>query len=229
MNWDRSPWAILFAGFAACWMNAVAVAGPAGDINGDGKIGLEESIFALQIVAGLNSVGPKEIYPAMVERSGQTASYQAGDDGDLQRGVALPTPRFTDNGDDTVSDNLTGLMWTKDANIGSGARTWTQAISDCASCTAGGYSDWRLPQIRELNSLIHFSYFGPALSNTAGTGQWTEGDPFTNAASDFYWSSTTYADPAIDQAWGVDSYSGWVYRFAKDETSSVWCVRAGPN
>ena len=57
--------------------------------------------------------------PAPIAKTGQTTSYATGDDGDLQNGVALPAwyPRFTDNGDGTVTDNLTGLMWAKNANM----------------------------------------------------------------------------------------------------------------
>ena len=53
---------------------------------------------------------------APVPKTGQTTAYAAGDDGTLQKGVASPTPRFTDHGNGTVTDNLTGLIWTKDAN-----------------------------------------------------------------------------------------------------------------
>ena len=53
---------------------------------------------------------------APVEKTGQTTSCAAGDDGALKKGVAWPSPRFTDNADGTVSDNLTGLIWLKQAN-----------------------------------------------------------------------------------------------------------------
>src|SRR5215831_10404550 len=53
---------------------------------------------------------------APVPRTGQTTSYAAGDDGALQKGVAWPTPRFTDNNNGTITDNLTGLIWLKNAN-----------------------------------------------------------------------------------------------------------------
>lgn len=64
---------------------------------------------------------------APVERTGQTTSYAAGDDGDLQRGAIWPNPRFTDNGNGTVTDNLTGLIWLKDANC-FGKRFWADAL-----------------------------------------------------------------------------------------------------
>ena len=65
--------------------------------------------------------------PAEIARTGQTISYASGDDGDVQAGVAWPDPRFTDNGDGTITDNLTGLMWLKDANC-FGSQTWTNAL-----------------------------------------------------------------------------------------------------
>ncbi len=53
---------------------------------------------------------------APVPRTGQTTSYAVRDDGALQKGVAWPTPRFTDNNNGTITDNLTGLIWLKNAN-----------------------------------------------------------------------------------------------------------------
>lgn len=61
--------------------------------------------------------------------------------------------RYRDNGDGTVSDLVTGLMWVK----ARGAKTtWSEAVAGAGSCTAGGYSDWRAPSIKELYSLIDF-------------------------------------------------------------------------
>lgn len=54
---------------------------------------------------------------APVPKTGQTQSYTAGDDGDLQKGVAWPTPRFAGNGNGTVTDKLTGLIWLKNAKV----------------------------------------------------------------------------------------------------------------
>ena len=66
---------------------------------------------------------------ALVPETGQTATYAIGDDGQLEKGVAWPNPRFTYNGDGTVTDNLTGLIWLKDTNC-RGQRTWADALSD---------------------------------------------------------------------------------------------------
>ena len=166
-------------------------------------------------------------YPhAPVAKTGNTISDTPGEDGYLQKGVAWPNPRFTDNGDGTVTDNLTGLMWTKDADIGSGGRTWSEALSDCASCTAGGHSDWRLPNVRELHSLIDYGQWDPALSNTSGLGRWAEDDPFINVQSVNYWSSTTYANNP-DLAWYVILNVGAVGNNGKVNGYYVWCVRGG--
>ena len=66
--------------------------------------------------------------PAPVAATGQTTTYGGGDDGWYQMGVSAE-PRFTDNGDGTVTDNLTGLIWTKAADC-FGLRDWANAVSD---------------------------------------------------------------------------------------------------
>jgi hypothetical protein len=155
--------------------------------------------WTLVCVADFYVIPTKKKNYAPVEKTGQTTSYAAGDDGDLQKGVTWPSPRFTDNGDGTVTDNLTGLIWLKNANS-FGGKTWADALNACNTLADDGTNltdgsvagDWRLPNVKELQSLIHFGFCYPALPDTAGTGQWSEGNPFTNVPSLFYWSSTTY-------------------------------------
>ena len=65
--------------------------------------------------------------PAPVPKTGQTTSYASYDDGYYEKGVQWPNPRFTDNLDGTITDNLTGLIWMKNANC-SGPRTWDSAL-----------------------------------------------------------------------------------------------------
>jgi hypothetical protein len=160
-----------------------------------------------------------------------------GEDGELQKGVAWPNPRFTKHGDGTVTDNLTGLMWMQDANAGNdchgadtGTETWANALASAAACNAGagfaGYTDWRLPNVRELHSLVHYGVYNPAVPNTAGTGKWAAGDPFDNVQSSYYWSSTTYAD-GTTSAWLVSLSFGYVSSGGKTGTTYVWPVRGG--
>ncbi|MFQ5713947.1 MAG: DUF1566 domain-containing protein [Candidatus Scalinduaceae bacterium] len=204
-----------------------------------------------QIPPGLEIISEQFGY-APVAKTGQTTSFATGDDGDLKKGVALPNPRFTDNGDGTITDNLTGLIWLKDANCietkyasfdddqlpgdepEDGAVFWQTAldfvlgINDGTYSNCGaGFTDWRLPNIRELHSLINYGFVSPALSNTAGTGKWSNGDPFSNVGSfSVYWSSTTKSGG--NGAWEVGFQAGRMNALRKQErTFHVWCVR-GP-
>jgi hypothetical protein len=181
---------------------------------------------------------------APVAKTGQTISYTPGDDGALEMGVQWPIPRFADNADGTVTDNLTGLIWLKNAgcthffsgdDAGQNARTWADALTAANSLSSSycGLSDgsisgdWRLPNIRELHSLIHYGIYSPAVPNTAGTGKWTPGDPFTNLQVAPYYSSTTRAEDT-SRAWSVLLHDGNVGNSDKTDVLYVWCVRGGP-
>ena len=167
---------------------------------------------------------------ALVPKTGQTTSYQAGDDGDYKKGVAWPNPRFTvgtgADGTNCVTDNLTGLIWARNANL-DGAKTWYDAIAYCTNLTYGGTNGWRLPNVREMHSLIDYGRNNPALCNTSGTGPWAENDPFTDVQSgSYYWSSTT---AAVDThyAWFLYLSDGYVEPNDKTNPWYVWPVRGG--
>lgn len=113
--------------------------------------------------------------------------------------------RFTIMGDGTVRDPNTGLIWLRDASCSelagtdeSGGATWdvakaaAAALADgtCGLTDGSSAGDWRLPTISEISDLCDRQYNGPALSNAAGTGQWSEGDAFDGVESDWYWSAT---------------------------------------
>jgi len=70
-------------------------------------------------------------------------------------------PSYTDNGDSTITDNVTGLIWTQ--NVSTYSMPWSEASKYCESLTTGGYSDWRLPTIKELWSIRDFSQGWPWL------------------------------------------------------------------
>jgi len=205
-----------------------------GDFNYNGSVGAEDSTTYLEHFGRnqYNDPCPSD-GPAPVPKTGQTAMYVMTDDGQLEKGVAWPNPRFTDNGDGTVTDNLTGLIWLKDAQCFA-PNTWTGAISDtltlisgdCGLTDGSSIGDWRLPNYKELFSLVDAKYYLPALSDTAGTGIWSEGDPFTNVQSSNYWSSTTYA-PITTAAWTVDMGNSDLDIIGKTFTRDVWPVRGG--
>jgi len=171
---------------------------------------------------------------APVEKTGQTTCWDAtgnqipctgtGQDGELQKGVAWPIPRFTDNGDGTVKDNLTGLIWLKNANP-CDLKNWQQALDYCnslASGTAGltdgsKAGDWRLPNVKELQSLIDFSSYNPALP---------VGHPFTGVQLSDYWLSTTFEDRNSVLAHRLRMRNGTTVHDFKTTTSHyVWPVR----
>jgi hypothetical protein len=173
--------------------------------------------------------------PARVPKTGQNAIYHADDGGVLKKGVTWPNPRFTDNGDSTVTDNLTGLIWLKNANCANAVRNWMTAFADLYSLNNTGYmnnhpcsppqiTDWRLPNVRELQSLIHYGFGGPALPNTAGIGQWTAGNPFNGVQSNYYWTSNSVD---ADVAWVIGLGVGNVTIADKLATYYVWPVRGG--
>ena len=177
---------------------------------------------------GIAAIEP--CYSVGISKTGQTISYATGDDGDLQKGVGWPNPRFTDNGDGTVTDNLTGLIWLKDANC-FGLRTWDDALSDCNELVNGSCSltdgsragDWRLPNYRELFSLINAEAFDP---DDIFEPALPIGHPFTNVESFYYWSSTTNAQ-SNEIAWDVYMPTGSVYYDSKGNIYYVWPVRGG--
>ena len=155
--------------------------------------------------------------------TGQTISYASGDDGARQRGVPAPNIRFTTNGDGTVTDKRTGLIWLQNANCW-GFKTWSWSFNSVVALANGscGLSDgsvagdWRLPNREELASLVDRSMYGPALS---------DGHPFINVQSGFYWSSSTYASDAGGSAWGASVNVGHEYINNKVSYYYVWPVR----
>ncbi len=121
-----------------------------------------------------------------------------GQDGELQIGV---TPSYTDNGDGTITDNVTGLMWEKLDKLtfagnpsdihdaGNRYATWDSAfgkIADLNAANFAGYSDWRLPNYNELRSIIFYGRFAPSVDPAFYNGT----DSFTYITGN-YWSSTT--------------------------------------
>ena len=183
--------------------------------------------------------GGKSASSAAVPKTGQTDSFGIiGTDGDLEKGVAWPTPRFTDNNNGTVTDKLTKLIWMKHASA-LGGKTWADALIAATNLKSGDAGtglndgskagDWRLPNVRELHSLIDYGFYDPALPNTTGTGKWTEGRPFQGVKSDDYWSSSSMA-VGPDNAWYVNFWTGNLYMESagKINLKWVWCVRGGP-
>jgi hypothetical protein len=171
-------------------------------------------------------------------QTGQTTCYDTsgavidcagpgkGQDGNVRAGVPWPNPRFTDNGNGTVTDNLTGLIWLKNANC-FGQLYWASAIPSSNSLASGACGltdgshagDWRLPNVNELESLVN--------SEPTICAAWLNGLGFTNVQTSWYWSSSTGAS-STGEAWVVDMLGGSMEYGSKSyNVGCVWPVRAG--
>lgn len=129
---------------------------------------------------------------------------------------------FVDNGDGTINDNATGLMWMQDDN-GEGT-VWQEALDYCETSTIAGYDDWRLPNIKELQSIVVYTR-APDATNSAALDPIFNISTITNEAGQldypFFWSSTTlisYPNRVHDatyisfgRAMGyMEAFGGWI-------------------
>jgi len=233
---------------------ARAVGQCCGDCNGDGSVTIDELVKAVNRSLdgcqndGICSQPSGQRFPA----SGQTTPYGPGSDGDVRAGATLS---YTDNGDGTITDNNTRLMWEKKDDSGGihdkdNAYTWGMfdppytmngtmvteflATLNRVPCFAG-HCDWRIPTVKELQSIVDYETRQPAptvnaaFHNAAGCTGCTDVSlaSCTCTASDIYgyWSSTTYRDgPSL--AWFVTFASGTVYYFGnKSGGGAVRAVR----
>lgn len=169
----------------------------------------------------------------LLPQTGQTICYDltnapgdcngTGQDGEIKAGVAWPGPRFVVSGD-CVTDNLTGLMWDGNANRPVSARNWQDALNYVAALNSGaglcGYTDWRLPNVNELESLSHAGQANPAA--------WLNTQGFLNVQEKDYWSSTSYTS-APTSAWVVYMGTGGLGYLDKSSFFNiyVWPVRTG--
>jgi len=135
----------------------------------------------------------------LLPRTGQARCYDghgdqvpcagSGQDGELRSGRPWPRPRFV-AGDGAVLDRLTGLAWHPDTDLAGGPTDWAGALAAVAALNGGSAGPWRLPNIVELETLVHCDCHRPALPPEA---------PLPNPR-EAYWSATTSAfEP--DWAW----------------------------
>ena len=116
---------------------------------------------------------------------------------------------------DVVKDTVSKLEWQDNNNTKTITKNWSDAIDYCENLNFDGHSDWRLPNINELKSIIDRSKSNPAI---------VQG--FKNIISSSYWSSTTREDYK-NYAWIVNFGDGSVYNDNKDYNYYVRCVRDG--
>jgi len=152
--------------------------------------------------------------------TGQIGDYTTifGEDSDYQ--PVLSQPNYTDNGDGTITDNRTGLMWKKcsSGNLICGTSAlgnpWEEAIFYCETLNFAGYDDWRLPNIRELESIINYNTL-PSINNVYFPNTWGP-----------YWTSTTDVSDNT-YAFSISFDDGTINTRNKNDILLMRCVR-GP-
>lgn len=129
--------------------------------------------------------------------TGQTQQYRNGDDGYYEAGAAFNFEKFSTPSWEITVDNNTGLIWASDGNARGcnyGNQTdWESAVNWCNNLNFAGSTDWRLPNVKELQSISDYSKSYPSLDQTY----------FPNTKQEWYWTSTTN-DYDGSQAWVIE-------------------------
>ncbi len=223
-----------------------AAAQACGDVNGSGTVTASDALLVLSKAVGIDV----QCESGGLLTTGRTEAFGSGSDGDMQAGTPLA---YTDNGDGTITDNNTGLMWEKkddsgaSGSIHSRGRAWSWSSGSAAAWHLGGstrffldalnvqrfagYDDWRLPNVRELYSIVHFGKNNPAVDRVFHQPGCTGCTDVTLttcscSASSFYWSSTTIAT-FPGSAWVVFFSNGNVSGANKTLSRQVRAVRGG--
>jgi hypothetical protein len=124
-----------------------------------------------------------------------------------------PTSSFIDHGNGTVTHNLTGLMWKQAVQ---GPIDWSTALAAAAADTTAGHSDWRLPNKKELESIVEHCGYSPSINQTL----------FPSTPAIIFWSGSSYV-PNPSLAWGVLFFAGSSTTLDKTNTRYVRLVRDG--
>lgn len=143
-------------------------------------------------------------YKVKLQDTGELTGYTAthGEDADF----VINPPSFTDNGDGTITDNNTGLMWQK---VDGGELTFEKASVYCDTLTLAGYTDWRLPTAEELFDINNHNYLNPALDTNY----------FKKTIAEYWWTSELRCDDG-SRVWVVNA-GGGVGAHPKTETISA--------
>ncbi len=195
-----------------------------GDVNGDGTVNLADAIYTLTYLFA-RGPAPKPLPPAVFQ-TGQIECYNVagvtiecqhpdypGQDAFFASGRSIKG-RFSDHGDGTVFDSTTGLLWQKVPE--NSPRPWQEALNYCDELMLAGYPDWRLPNVRELQTLVDFGRGAPAVDPVFGTAN----------SNGQCWSSTTYQSVPTE-AWTVSLSEGGTVHAAKTTPFMIRAVRGG--
>ena len=121
------------------------------------------------------------------------------------------------DGHEVVTDHVTGLTWQRhDDAI---KRTWREAVAHCENLSLAGYSDWRLPTKKELQSLLNYGFFRPAVD--------TAYFAYSHMPDDYYWSATTRVFLSVS-AWKLSFWEGQATMSGENDLNYVRAVRGRP-
>ena len=176
-------------------------------------------------------------------RTGQTTTYATYDDGYYHKGMPASGTRYQDNGNGTITDNATGLMWVKDPSLCGGpiynsqnkwasalntprTMTWADAITNCEALSYAGHTNWRLPNIKELQSIVNYGKTMPAIGESTSESPWVNTQGVTGYDNGCYWSGTNYAYDT-QYTWFINFTSGNIWMGDKTAGAYVRPVRGG--
>jgi hypothetical protein len=176
-------------------------------------------IKAIAMKTGMNNSNIISVtYSLQPLKTGQTTIYTANDDGTTQNGL---NRSYTDNANGTITDSITGLVWEKcirgrsGTNCATGSSitdTYTNQNTYCSTNTLAGLK-WRLPNIRELETIPSYNTFNPAINVTI----------FPQTGTNNFWTETTYSLSTAN-AHMVSFFDGYSNNLSKTFTHSVRCV-----
>ncbi|HYB99404.1 MAG TPA: DUF1566 domain-containing protein [Candidatus Limnocylindrales bacterium] len=232
---------------------------PCGDVNDSGTVTAQDALAVLRGSVGGNvdlmcSCGEFICIEGSILKTGQFTCYDpldnvnpintiacngSGQDGQFLAGLEFS---FIDNGDGTITDVNTNLMWEKLSDDGTihdyqdFAYQWAGAYGKINSLNAmdqgagfAGYNDWRLPNVREMASLVDFSTSSPSISVAFNNDNCAPGCMVENCScthSKPYWTSTT-SSSSPNQAWTVNYATGGIASSSKTVYNYVRAVRGG--
>ena len=164
----------------------------------------QKAILTFMILFAAALISGQKLLKNKLPDTGQTSSYTSlkGEDSDY----FINPSSYKDNGDGTITDYITGLMWQK---VDGGEMIFENAVNYCNNLTLGGYSGWRLPTSHELFNINQFDNVNPALNTNY----------FTKTAAEYWWTSETRVDDA-SRVWVVNA-GGGVGAHPKSETQSA--------
>jgi hypothetical protein len=129
-----------------------------------------------------------------------------------------PQPAYADNGNGTVTDRNSGLIWQRGDEQNDSGRTWREALDYCAGLDLASHHDWRLPTVEELRTIVDPGRSDPTIDIRY----------FPDCQAYNYWSGNTRATNP-DEAWVVNFYFGHAHHYPKDVVYCyVRCVLDGP-